>query len=275
MGNEIRVGMQGQVVAALQNKLQELGFHLEVDGAFGPITEAAVKQYQDEQGLVVDGIVGQKTIAALFPKPSAAVYKPPVRHVVLEQSLVETLERANGCVGAPIKYQLKYPNGGTDPKSNMPCDEVAGTLDCSGFTAWCLGYDRDFADGLSATLDQWSGNASTDSMVAEAESEGLVYTILDEPEVGCLIVSPSFRRLGVLNRVTGHTGIVVSLGKGKGLSNIGVVHCSPSNVKKNDAGSAVWKTNATIWAGYKKVLFLRFNRAYVLAKLEALALNNG
>jgi len=37
-----------------------------VDGVFGPKTEAAVKAFQTDQGLVVDGIVGRNTWKALF-----------------------------------------------------------------------------------------------------------------------------------------------------------------------------------------------------------------
>jgi len=38
---------------------------VEADGWFGPITEAAVKDYQRSEGLVPDGIVGPITMNAM------------------------------------------------------------------------------------------------------------------------------------------------------------------------------------------------------------------
>jgi peptidoglycan hydrolase-like protein with peptidoglycan-binding domain len=34
---------------------------LVLDGSFGPLTEAAVQQWQGRRGLVVDGVVGMRT----------------------------------------------------------------------------------------------------------------------------------------------------------------------------------------------------------------------
>ena len=51
-----------------QEILAKLGYDLGkcgVDGDFGKCTEAAVRKYQKDQGLTIDGIVGPKTWAAL------------------------------------------------------------------------------------------------------------------------------------------------------------------------------------------------------------------
>lgn len=62
----LRFGSRGDMVSMVQHKLQMLGYYQgQVDGIFGPITEAAVKAFQAEHGLTPDGIVGPKTMAAL------------------------------------------------------------------------------------------------------------------------------------------------------------------------------------------------------------------
>ena len=52
--------MSGLHVQGLQHLL-----HIYPDGKFGPLTEEAVKEFQEAHGLVADGIVGAKTWAAL------------------------------------------------------------------------------------------------------------------------------------------------------------------------------------------------------------------
>jgi N-acetylmuramoyl-L-alanine amidase len=61
----IRLGDRGDRTRDLQSRLVALGFHVdqaEVDGhEFGPATEAAVRNFQQERGLLVDGTVGPQT----------------------------------------------------------------------------------------------------------------------------------------------------------------------------------------------------------------------
>lgn len=59
----LRKGAQGESVEELQ-RLLGVG----VDGAFGPVTEAAVKAFQRANGLTVDGLVGPATWRALGVK---------------------------------------------------------------------------------------------------------------------------------------------------------------------------------------------------------------
>lgn len=66
-------GADGESVTALQSALNEkLGLSLDTDGKFGRHTLAAVKDFQRENGLAVDGIVGRETRAALLAEKSEA-----------------------------------------------------------------------------------------------------------------------------------------------------------------------------------------------------------
>lgn len=50
----------------IQTKLKRWGYYTgAVDGIYGPLTKKAVRYFQSKNGLVVDGIVGKKTAAAL------------------------------------------------------------------------------------------------------------------------------------------------------------------------------------------------------------------
>ena len=58
--------MTGDDISKLQEVLQELGFFdTRVDGHFGPLTDAAVREYQINYGLEPDGICGPVTFRAL------------------------------------------------------------------------------------------------------------------------------------------------------------------------------------------------------------------
>ena len=58
--------MRGSAVEKIQSALQNIGLYEEaVDGIFGPKTAAAVRVFQEVNGLVVDGEVGRQTAGAL------------------------------------------------------------------------------------------------------------------------------------------------------------------------------------------------------------------
>ena len=64
--SSLRVGSSGDSVRALQQKLLQAGFDPKgVDGSFGNNTRAAVEQFQKAKGLQVDGVAGNKTLAAI------------------------------------------------------------------------------------------------------------------------------------------------------------------------------------------------------------------
>ncbi|MEG4515927.1 MULTISPECIES: peptidoglycan-binding protein [unclassified Microcoleus] len=69
----IKKGDSGPEVAELQKTLQNAGyFRGKATGFYGSLTQAAVKKFQAENNLKVDGIVGPKTLSALKGKPEEA-----------------------------------------------------------------------------------------------------------------------------------------------------------------------------------------------------------
>lgn len=70
---ELRVGSLGTDVRELQLLLR-----VEVDGEFGPDTDAAVRAFQASLGLEVDGVVGPLTWAALLGKSASKPAQPGV-----------------------------------------------------------------------------------------------------------------------------------------------------------------------------------------------------
>jgi peptidoglycan hydrolase-like protein with peptidoglycan-binding domain len=61
----LRPGTRGEGVRRLQQRLIDHGANLELDGAYGQRTTAAVAAFQKQRGLVVDGVAGPHTIGAL------------------------------------------------------------------------------------------------------------------------------------------------------------------------------------------------------------------
>ena len=94
----LHIGNSGATVRRLQERLNDHGAQLFVDGGFGPITKAAVVAFQVSKSLATDGIVGPRTWAALGKE--------------LEPS---TVEYPSGLVlptvaAAPAIYNVPHPN---------------------------------------------------------------------------------------------------------------------------------------------------------------------
>ena len=108
-------GDYGQEVLSIQKRLVELNYSIKsIDGDFGPETENAVRSFQTDRGLEVDGIVGSATYRALMNKEM-----PPNR----SNSVVRNVMRAAySVIGTPYVF------GGTTPYG----------FDCSGFTQYAF-----------------------------------------------------------------------------------------------------------------------------------------
>jgi len=72
----LSVGDTGDAVGALQEKLVEMGYTLDIDGHFGRLTEEAVIAFQRVSNLKADGIVGAVTWTALKAENLVVTTRP-------------------------------------------------------------------------------------------------------------------------------------------------------------------------------------------------------
>jgi peptidoglycan hydrolase-like protein with peptidoglycan-binding domain len=115
----LKRGSKGDAVRALQTLIRQ-GQTLDgaaseslivVDGDFGPKTESFVRILQKALGVVVDGIVGKQTIAALeaalgsAPKASVAAdfsARTPVKPLTKAEAIAQAKEKAKAAAAAKV-----------------------------------------------------------------------------------------------------------------------------------------------------------------------------
>ncbi len=82
----LKKGMNSEYVVELQNDLKKLDlFNLDPTGYFGDITEAAVKKFQKDHGLSVDGNVGTAT----YSKINILLSKPDLKKGMSNKDITE------------------------------------------------------------------------------------------------------------------------------------------------------------------------------------------
>ena len=114
-------GDSGDAVKALQKRLIELGYmNGTADGDFGSATKAAVKLFQKQAGLTVDGVAGPGTQSALF-SPNAPKYDGKTSvDTDTSSTAAKIIATAKQYMGCTYVYGTSGPN----------------TFDCSGFTCF-------------------------------------------------------------------------------------------------------------------------------------------
>lgn len=138
----LKYGMQGEDVAALQHKLNALGYSIDViDGKFGSNTLQAVLAFQADNGMGTDGVVGPQTFQCI-----QGAKRTPVSRGSISYNL-----RSRGMQIVTLAQQflhVPYSWGGSSP----------GGFDCSGFVYYLYAkqgvYLPRMADGQYAA-GQW------------------------------------------------------------------------------------------------------------------------
>lgn len=152
----VRKGERGQDVKALQAELKDRGYYTyHVDSIFGPITEEAVRDFQGDRGLAVDGIAGPNTKAALYGNRGVASTENVSTSAnntdvsagdAQPTSNAAIAETAKDLVGTPYKW------GGTNPDEGF---------DSSGLIKYTLEQNGVDLDGVRTEAQLWSSNTGT------------------------------------------------------------------------------------------------------------------
>ena len=107
-------GSSGSVVTRIQQRLRDWGYYTyAVDGIYGSRTTAAVKKFQKANGLTVDGICGDKTLAALGLRIPAASADGNTRALLARLISAEARGEpyvGQVAVGAVVLNRVKHPS---------------------------------------------------------------------------------------------------------------------------------------------------------------------
>lgn len=79
----------GSVTRMLQSQLNQNGFDLEIDGSYGPKTVQAVKDFQQDHSLHVDGIAGPRTLNLLDLKADHPMTNAQIEQAAEEEGFTE------------------------------------------------------------------------------------------------------------------------------------------------------------------------------------------
>ena len=114
----LRKGSTGDEVKELQQKLTTLGYSLgAIDGDFGDKTLAAVKKFQSDYSLEVDGVVGNQTWTALDKAVAAKSVAPYVVRVTTDALNIRKGAGTNygivGCIRNKGAYTIVEEKSGT------------------------------------------------------------------------------------------------------------------------------------------------------------------
>ena len=91
------VGSTGNSVKELQNMLKQLGYYSgTVDGDFGSYTDAAVRRFQQANGLYVDGVVGSITYSKLKQNAGSGQAASPAAPQTSSTAARTTIPSSNG-----------------------------------------------------------------------------------------------------------------------------------------------------------------------------------
>lgn len=204
LDKEYQKGSKGEKVGLIQEWLCLQGYHTRIDKDFGPATDTAVRGFQQDKGIAVNGIVGDETFVQLVLPMSNALnpIAPNGRSLGMmvvayaEQHLKQSPREIGGQNKGP--WVRLYMNGNEGPEWPW----------CAGFACFIL---TQACETLGVPLPM-TASVSCDFLAAEARNNGL---LLSEPP-GAERKRITLGSLFLVKRTATdwtHTGIVVEGGE--------------------------------------------------------------
>ncbi|SDW23498.1 3D (Asp-Asp-Asp) domain-containing protein [Marinococcus luteus] len=164
-------GDSNDSVSEAQSVLDDKGYYdYEVDGVFGSITAAAVRDFQADEGLTVDGVIGPNTKAALYGESSSSSSENNTEESSeADDSDNEAVESASTSEGSSSED--------TSGGESM-------TVEATAYTAACAGCSGITATGVNLNTNRNAKVIAVDPDViplgSEVQIEGMgTYTAAD------------------------------------------------------------------------------------------------
>jgi cell wall-associated NlpC family hydrolase len=230
LSTQLKLGASGPEVVQLQTLLKRVGCYTKnVDGKFGPLTDAAVRNFQKQHGLKVDGWAGPQTMAALRRAVGGSGGVTPPAPGPDTSTVQKALDFGKSVIGAkyasvnPFRFGDVLWDGkkhqsvnGSGTWYNYP--KGTRVFDCSGFVVAC--YKR-------GGIDLAAKGLSTSGAIA-ANSQGFLQNLTrDQLKPGDLITYSSSHGVGHVVIYLGNNQTLECSG-GKGV-HIGTVNWDRAN----------------------------------------------
>jgi RHS repeat-associated protein len=116
---QLQIGNSGDEVMHLQQRLMNLGYDVSggADGQFGPGTQKALEQFQQDQGIAVDGVAGRQTETALLVARAIASDKERER---IQDDKLKSQKSSTSITNTISEIQTGSAKNGCDGKIYIP-----------------------------------------------------------------------------------------------------------------------------------------------------------
>jgi len=164
----LKLGATGDKVKELQQWLTDYGYYSgDIDGNFGADTEKAVKSFQEESGLIVDGVVGNDTKNAMTNWDK---YLAQVQAAAGEETSTSTASSSSSTsskktyASAVRSYSnsYSYSSGGYSGDCWDVSNAMYSQLTSSGTRARIVQYSNSYSSN-HRSVEVWNGNGWVDA----------------------------------------------------------------------------------------------------------------